>query len=260
MARPILLTSIATLVVFLLSSVPVQGRVTLQSRASKGSKIITEFFLNIVTQWLWTAFGIAIIATIFLGILFIFSIKAFYMHRKKRSHNLFSKKPVGDARTGQVFCTLVVLSLFFLTAYFPMFMVFIVLPSQNDNIVFPYFTIVLTDMVINLGTALAAGALLALVSHRRYLHFGKEKKMLWKKILDLAIVAFMIIFIAIWTVLHCLPSTYESTSNTALKVGEAMGHLNLAFYTLAIINIFASTAFLWRKLRKARIHDQVRKS
>lgn len=255
MARPILLTSIAT-VVFLLSSVPVQGRVTLQSRASKG---IAELFLNIVTQWLWTACGIAIIATIFLGILFIFSIKAFYMHRKKHPYNLFSREPVGDARTGQVFCTLVVLSLFFLTAYFPMFIVFIVLPSQKDSIIYPYFTIPLTYMAINLGNAFAAGALLALISHRRYLHF-RRGEMLWKRILDIAIVAFMMIFIAIWTVLYCLPSTYESTSNTALKVGQAMGHLNLAFFALAIVDIFVSTAFFWQKLRKARIHDQVRKS
>lgn len=189
MVSPIPLRSIAT-VVFLLSGVPVQGRVALQSRASKGN-IVVSIFLQVIT-WLWAAFGIAIIATIFLGILFIFSIKAFYMHRNKHPRNLFSKEPVGDARTGQVFCTLVVLSLFLLTAYFPMFMTFIVIPFQSDR-TFPFFTAALTYMVINLGDTLAVGALLALISHRRYLHFGKEEKMLREKILDLSIVAFMII-------------------------------------------------------------------
>ena len=258
MVRLILLTSIAT-VVFLLSSVPVQGRVALQSRGLRGFTIFT-IFLEVITG-LWAAFGIAIIATIFLGILLLFSIRAFCMHRIKQPHYLFSEEPVGDARTGQVFCTLVVLSLFLLTAYFPLFMTFIVIASQ-DSVTFPFFTNTLTYMVIDLGDALAVGALLALISHRRYLHFGKEEKMLWKKILDLAIVAFMIIFIIIWTVVYCLPSlSFEFNSNTVTisNVGAAMSHLITTFYALPIVDIFVSAEFLRRKLWEARIHDQVRK-
>ena len=267
MVRPILLTSIAP-IVFLLSGVPVQGGDALQSR-----KI--TIFLDLTT-WLWAAFSIAIIAIIFHAFLLIASIKAFFMHLNKHPSYLFSKEPVGDARTGLVFCTLVVLTVLLSTTYFPLLMVFVIVPTQNDDTSIPFFAPTLTYMVINLSEALGVGALLTLVSHRRYLHFGKEEKMLWKKILDLAIVAFMIIFLIIWTVVYCLPSIYfdsisgnffgtiffgpGSRTLAILNLGAASSHLVVVFYSLAIIDVFVSAEFLRRKLKEARIHDQVRKS
>ena len=265
MVRPILLTSIAP-IVFLLSGVPVQGGVALQSR-----KI--TIFLNLTT-WLWAAFSVAVIAIIFHVVLLIFSIKAFFMHLNKHPSYLFSKEPVGDARTGLVFCTLVVLSVLLSTAYFPLLMAFVIVPTQNDDTSIPFFAPTLTYMVINLSEALCVGALLTLVNHRRYLHFGKEEKMLWKKILDFTIVAFMIIFLIIWTVVYCLPSIFnndisgflfgipfgpDSHTVEILNLGAAASHVETGFYALAIIDIFVSAEFLRRKLREARIHDQVRK-
>ncbi|KIM38449.1 hypothetical protein M413DRAFT_30000 [Hebeloma cylindrosporum] len=254
------LISIAT-VAFLLYGIPVHGRATLYFRASSEDELtgprVISVLLNVIT-WLWAAFAIAIILTIFLGILLIFSIRAFFMHRRKQPHHLFSKEPLGDARTGQIFCTLVVLGVFLLTAYFPLFMAFVVIPFQVDGVSFPSSTGALTYMALDLGQTLAIGALMALVNHRRHLHFGKEelRKLWWKKILDISLVTFMIIFIAIRTVLFSLPSTYEPTSITKRKVGEATFHLTVTFYALGILDIFTSGALLWRRLSEARIHDQ----
>jgi len=207
--------------------------------------------LHFPPGWDGAAFVIAIIATIFLGCLSIVSIQAFFMYLNKDPPHLFSQQPVvGEANTGQLFCTLVVLSLFSLTAYFPLFMVFILRDGAGEHI-----PRTLTYMVIYLGHAFAAGALLALVSHRRHLHFGREGTSLWKKGLDLAIIGFMITFIVIWTLSLLAALPYKRRSQ-ALDVVEAMEHLRVAFYCLATIDIFVSAAFLWRRLKAAGICDQ----
>jgi hypothetical protein len=200
---------------------------------------------------------IALIATIFFGYLFIVSIQTFFKHLNKDPHHLFSHQPVGAASTGQLFCTLLVLGLFFLTAYFPLFMAFITIPRHKGEERPGATSSSLTYMAIDLGYALTAGALLALVSHRRYLHFGQEEGTLsWKKGLDIAIIGFIITFIAIRTLLAALPSTFEHQSKTALNVVWAMDDLRVAFYSLAIIDIFVSAACLWRRLKAAGIYDQ----
>jgi len=239
---------------FLLCSVPVHGR-ALDSREITGGGHGIKFFLR---SWYGIAFVIALIATIFLGYLFIVSIQSFFRHLNKDPTHLFSQQPVGEASTGQLFCTLLVLSLFLLTAYFPLFMAFIIIPRHKGEARPGATSSSLTYMAIDLGYALAAGALLALVSHRRYLHFGREEgTSLWKKVLDLAIIGFVITFITIRTPLAALPSTFEPQSKTALNVVWAMDHLRLAFYSLATIDIFVSAAFLWQRLKAAGIYDQV---
>jgi len=229
--------------VFLLFTVPVQGR-----RGGSGGGTVS---LHFPTGWDGAAFVIAIIATIFLACIFIVSIQTFFMHLNKNPHHLFSQQqPVGKANTGQLFCTLVVLSLTLLTAYFPLFIVFI-RPDPSGGLL-PY---ALTYMAIYSSHAFAAGALLALVSHRRHLHFGQEGTSLWKKGLDIAIIGFMITFIIIWTSLAALFSTYNHRSQ-ALDAMEAMEHLRVAFYYLATVDIFVSAAFLWRRLKADGIYDQ----
>jgi len=234
--------------VFFLCGAPVHGQ---PSTTPWGQPIMTYY--SPLSYWDWVEFGIALVATIFLGCLFIVSIQTFFMHLNKNPPHLFSQQPVGEARTGQLFCTLVVLSLSFLTAYFPLHMAFNIL--RRDKAMAGPIPIALTDMTIYLGNALAAGALLALVSYRRHLHFRQEEgTLLWKKGLDLAIIGFMITFIAIWTPLAALSFDYYSQ---AFNVKEAMEHLRVAFYYLAVMDIFVSAAFLWRRLEADGINDQV---
>lgn len=253
------------------SSVPAHGHdVTLDPRGAGktvGENVVT-FFLQ---SWSWATIGIASISFLSLAYLLLLSTKAFFMHRNKQPHHLFSGEPVngtvtpgagvyGDARTGQLFCTLTVLSVFFFLAFFPMYIVFVILPMQFDNLPIVLTTmtspIALTSMVSCLGGALGAGALLTLVSHRRCLHFGKaEGVQPWKRVLDLAIVGFMIIFTVIQTVLYSIPVW----SMTTFEAMNAMGHLYNAFYALAVLDIFFSAIFLRRRLNGKGIHDQVRK-
>ena len=91
-----------------------------------------------------------------------------------------------------------------------MFMAFIIVPNQEDDLNCPIsameFPVSFIYMGINFGYALSAGAVLAFINHRRSLHFGREEGMsLWKKALDLAIIGFMTNFIAIWTVTCSVP-------------------------------------------------------
>ena len=269
--RTPLLFIVAVTVASLLHSVPAHGHeVTLDPRGAGktvGENVVT-FFLQ---SWSWATIGIASISFVSLAYLFLLSIKAFFMHRNKQPHHLFPGEPVNstvtpgagayvDARTGQLFCTLTVLSVFFFLAFFPMFVVFVILPMQFDNLPIALTTmtspIALTNMVSCLGGALGAGALLALISHRRCLHFGKaEGVQPWKRVLDLAIVGFMIIFTVIQTVLYSIPVW----SITTFEAMNAMGHSYNALYALAVLDIFFSATFLRRRLNRNSIRDQVRK-
>ena len=157
-----------------------------------------------------------------------------------------------DAMTGQLFCTLTILGIFFLMLHYPMSMTFLILPQQLGNS-FPDrlrkapLPVALTGMAGNLGKALTADAFLALVSHRRFLHFGKEKGVqLLKNTLDIAIIGLMIVFTFAHMVLFGLPSTSQSAA--AMKTMAAMDYLCIVFYVLAIINAFASSRSLRRRL------------
>lgn len=269
---PLLFIARTVTIASLLHSVPVHGHdITLDPRGA--AKTVGDNAVNFFLQsWSWATIGVASVSFVALAYLFFLSIKAFFMHGNKKPHHLFPGEPVnstvtpgagvyGDARTGQLFCTLTVLSAFFFLAFFPMFVVFVILPMQFDNLPIALTTmtsrIALTNMVSCLGGALGAGALLALISHRRCLHFGKAEGMQpWKRVLDLVIVGFMIIFTVIQTVLYSIPvwSIFE-----ARMTRNAMGHLYNAFYALAVLDIFFSATFLRRRLNGNGIRDQVRK-
>jgi hypothetical protein len=142
---PLLFIARAVTVASLLYSVPAHGHdVTLDPRGAAktvGDNVVTFF----VQSWSWATIGVAGISFIALAYLFFLSIRAFFMHRNKKPHHLFPGELVnstvtpgagvyGDARTGQLFCTLTVLSVFFFLAFFPMFVVFVILPMQFDTL------------------------------------------------------------------------------------------------------------------------------
>jgi len=272
--RTLLHFIVTVTVTALLHSAPAHGHdVTLDPRGgvikTVGENVIT-FFLQL-GSWLGATIGIAFISFVSLAYLFLLSIKAFFMHRNKKPHHLFSGELVnstvtpgvgfyGGARTGQLFCTLTVLSVFFSLAFFLMFVVFIILLMQFHNLpiylTMMTFPIALTSMVSCLGGALGAGALLALISHRRCHHLGKAKGMPpWKRVLDLAIIGFMIIFTVIQTVLYSIPVLPATT----FAVMNAMGHLYNALYALAVLDIFFSAIFSQQRLNRNNICNQVRK-
>jgi len=253
MVRRTPLISIATVNVasLLHNIIPVHGHeVTLYARAGKdiggkvGTNVITKFFLQ---SWVWAA--IVVVSIAFLSLAFLF-LKAFFMHLNKHPRHLFPGEPDdtmsgiegnGDARMGQLFCTLTVLSLFFMMAYFPMFLVFTLLPLQYDNLPQAIMTttspVAMMNSASGFGGALTTGALLALISHRHCLHFGRGKGMpLWKKAVDLAIVSFIIIFTVILTVLYGLLPTFQSMM--PINTLNAMAHLYNAFYAMAVLDIF----------------------
>ena len=262
MAHHIPLISLATSVIFLLCSIPIHGhKLALDPRDPKGELGSAILSALLESQWLLAAFVTAFFASILLLGLFYISIKAYFMHRNKRPSLLSSAQNRGDAQTGQLFCTLTVLGVFFSMAYFPMSIAFVILPAEID-IYLPErvktLPLALTGMTSNLGKALTAGAFLALVSHRRFLHFGKEGGLhLWKNALDITIVGLMVGFTLTHTIIFGFPST--SWSVAAIRVMAAMDYLCFAFYVLAIVDTFASARFLWRKLSsmEPKKHDLV---